>query len=65
MFRFLFATQTINEQKAKYKRPPMALPLPPLRPSLPGAILEEVDRAARRIPEFPDDMGVDHLGRGS
>ena len=35
-------------------------PLPPLLPSLPCVFLKEVRRAARRIPEFPDDVGVDH-----
>ena len=60
MFRFLFAIQMIDEIKAKHKRPPTDPPLPPLLPSLPGVFLKEVRGAARRIPEFPDDVGVDH-----
>jgi hypothetical protein len=59
MFRFIFAIHTIGEVKTKIKGPARPFP-PPLLPSLPGVFLKEVRRAARRIPEFPDDVGLDH-----
>jgi hypothetical protein len=56
MFRFLFAMQTISEEKTKIKGSRNGLFLP----SLPHAVLEYVNRAASRSPESLHHMYVDH-----
>jgi len=57
VFRFFFATQTIGEENTKIKRFGNGLFLP----SLPHAVLENVNRAAGRIPELLHHVGVEHL----